>query len=643
MIVRVAKTAGFCFGVRNALTIAEKAAREAPPDPRIRTYGPLIHNRQVIRELEEKGIFSVDSPEEVQPGDWVVIRAHGIGEAVYRELEERGAVVIDATCPYVKKIHRIVRERSAQGDTILILGDAAHPEVKGICGWCLTPPKIYAGEHEILADPPDKTARYTVVAQTTFNQDYFKKNIELLTNMGYNLHICSTICTATAEHQKEAAELAAVSDVMIVIGGKNSSNTRKLYELCRSRCERTYYIEQAEEVTKDAINPEGKLLTVGITAGASTPDHIIQEVISKMSEVNVFEEMLNESLKEIHSRDIVTGTVVRVTETEIVFNIGYKCDGTMTKYEFGGTDDPLTDQVKVGDKMEVLVVKVGDSEVLLSRRRLLQDRDYAEMEAAMENRTVLTGKVVEAFDKGINVQYKGSKVFIPAPLVDLRHIDDFSPMEGQEVEFRIIRMQRRRGWIRGDRRSVLAEVRAQKREETLSKLEVGARLKGVVRNVTNYCAFVDLGGVDGMLHLSEMGWGVVRHPNQYVKEGQEIEVMVKAYDPETHKISLSTKFPEDNPWLGAEEKYAVGNIVTGTVVRFADFGAFVELEKGIDALIHISHLSRKFVKNPAEVLTIGQQVEAKVIDFDPEKKRISLSMRELEPAAEEESVEATEE
>ena len=265
------------------------------------------------------------------------------------------------------------------------------------------------------------------------------------------------------------------------------------------------------------------------------------------------------------------------------------------------------------------------------------------MEAAMENRTVLTGKVVEAFDKGINVQYKGSKVFIPAPLVDLRHIDDFSPMEGQEVEFRIIRMQRRRGWIRGDRRSVLAEVRAQKREETLSKLEVGARLKGVVRNVTNYCAFVDLGGVDGMLHLSEMGWGVVRHPNQYVKEGQEIEVMVKAYDPETHKISLSTKFPEDNPWLGAEEKYAVGNIVTGTVVRFADFGAFVELEKGIDALIHISHLSRKFVKNPAEVLTIGQQVEAKVIDFDPEKKRISLSMRELEPAAEEESVEATEE
>ena len=643
MKVTVAKTAGFCFGVRNALNIARSQAREAGPGERIRTYGPLIHNNQVIRELEELGIYSIQSAEEAEPGDRVIIRAHGVGETVYQTLAERGAAVIDATCPYVKKIHRIVRKRSAQGDRILILGDRAHPEVQGICGWCLTPPLIFAEEEEILQNPPSREFSYTIVAQTTFNQDNFKKIIELLENMEYNLYICSTICTATTAHQEEAADLAARSDVMIVIGGKHSSNTQKLYELCRSRCKRTYYIERAEEVSKDEINPEGEPLSVGITAGASTPDHIIQEVIRKMSEVNVFEEMLNESLKEIHSKDIVTGTVVQVTETEIVFNIGYKCDGTMTKYDFGGTDEPLTEQVKVGDKMEVLVVKVGDSEVLLSRRRLLQDRDYAELESALENKTVLTGTVTEASDKGITVQYKDSKVFIPAPLVDIRRVEDLSTFVGQEVEFRIIRLQRRRGWIRGDRRSVLAERRAQLREETLSKIEVGARMKGTVRNITNYCAFVDLGGVDGMLHLSEMGWKVIRHPNQYVKEGQEIEVLVKAYDPETHKISLSTKFPEENPWLGAEEKYAVGNIVTGTVVRFADFGAFVELEKGIDALIHISHLSRKFVKSPSEVLTIGQQIEAKVIDFDPEKKRISLSMRELEPEeAPEEAQEAEE-
>jgi 4-hydroxy-3-methylbut-2-enyl diphosphate reductase len=636
--ITVAKTAGFCFGVRNALRIAEEAAAAGKDGVRIRTYGPLIHNPQVIADLEQKGIFAISSVEEVQAGDKVIIRAHGVGEAIYRELEAKGAEVIDATCPYVRKIHRIVRERSQQGDHIIIVGDPHHPEVEGIRGWCLLPPYIYAGEQELLENPPEKDFSYTVVAQTTFNKIFFKKVIELLTKMGYNQHSCSTICTATAEHQAEALTLAAQSDVMLVIGGRHSSNTRKLYDLCRAQCHRTYYIERAEEATKDKINSDGRPLSVGITAGASTPDYIIQEVITRMSEVNVFEEMLNESLREIHSRDVVTGTVVQVTESEIVFNIGYKCDGTMTKYEFGGTDEPLTEQVKLGDKMEVLVIKVGDSEVLLSRRRLLQDRDYAELEAAMENKTVLQGVVADAFDKGINVQYKNSKIFIPAPLVDIRRVEDLSEFVGQEIEFRIIRMQRRRGWIRGDRRSVLAEARAQKREEVLSRIEVGARMTGTVRNITNYCAFVDLGGVDGMLHLSEMGWKVIRHPNQYVKVGDVIEVLVKAFDPETNRISLSTKFPEENPWLGAEEKYAVGNIVTGTVVRFADFGAFVELEKGIDALIHISHISRKFVKSPGDVLTIGQQIEAKVIDFDPEKKRISLSMRELEP---EETAEAS--
>lgn len=353
-----------------------------------------------------------------------------------------------------------------------------------------------------------------------------------------------------------------------------------------------------------------------------------------MSENNVFEEMLNESFKEIHSRDIVTGIVAQVTDNEIVFNIGYKCDGTMTKAEFGGSDAPLTEQVKVGDEMEVMVIKVGDSEVTLSRRRLIQDRAYLELEQAMENKEILTGTVSEALENGIIVPHGDVKVFIPSSLSDLRRVD-LKTLVGKEVEYRIIRIQRKRGRVMGDRRSVMAEKRDKMRAETITKLVPGARLTGTVRTLTDYCAFVDLGGIDGMLHISEMGWTAVRSPKRYCKEGDVIEVMVKSFDPETNRISLTTKFPETNPWNNAAEKYAVGNIVTGTVVRFADFGAFVELEKGIDALIHISHLSRKFVKHPSEVLTIGQEIQAQVIDLNEEAKRISLSLRVLEPEEEE--------
>lgn len=634
MKITVAKTAGFCFGVRNAIEVAKKESekRQGP----IYTYGPLIHNHDVIAQLEAQKIFAVEHAEELNEGDTVVIRAHGVGEAVYEMLAQRQLHVVDATCPYVKKIHQIVRERGKMGDQIIILGDPKHPEVQGIRGWCIKKPYIYQTEDEIRENLPEIQNAYTLVAQTTFDQYKFRKIVEFLDKMEYNLYVCPTICTATAQHQKEALELAKSNDAVIVIGGKHSSNTRKLYNLCLSQCENTYYVENAEELVK--LKPDA--LAVGITAGASTPDYIIQEVVSKMSESNVFEEMLNESFKEIHSRDIVSGTVAQVTDNEIVFNIGYKCDGTMTKAEFGGSDAPLTEQVQVGDTFEVMVVKVGDSEVTLSRRRLVQDRAYVELENAMESKEILTGVVTEVLENGVIVLHGDVKVFIPSSLCDQRRID-VKTLLNQEIEYRIIRLQRKRGRVMGDRRSVVVEKRAALREETVKKLVEGAHLIGTVKNITNYCAFIDLGGIDGMLHISEMGWTAVRNPNRYVKTDEQIEVMVKSYDPETQRISLTTKFPETNPWKDAAEKYAIGNIVTGKVVRFADFGAFVELQKGIDALIHISHLSRKFVKHPSEVLTIGQEIEAKVIDFDEETKRISLSMRELEPEEPETEIEET--
>lgn len=632
MTIQIAKTAGYCFGVRNAVKIAQEQARLSEGKP-LYTYGPLIHNTSVVLSLEKQGVYSVDTIQELNPGDTVIIRAHGVGEAVYRELAQRQVQVIDATCPNVKKIHRIVREQEEQGYTIIILGNPEHPEIRGIQGWCRKPCYILQEECDIQKLPDSKAIKYCLVAQTTFNQYKFLKLVEKLKKLEYNLIVFPTICRATQEHQAEAVALAKQVDVMIVIGGKHSSNTRKLYELCKEQCSRTYLVEDASELPLEAFSTAMMdNCRVAITAGASTPNYIMQEVKVKMSEnVNSFEEMLNESFKGVHSRDIVKGTVVQVTETEIVFNIGYKCDGTMTKEEFGGTDAPLSEQVKVGDEMEVLVVKVGDSEVLLSRRRLIQNKAYAELDESFNNKTVLTGVVQEAFDNGITVLYKGVKVFIPASLVDVRRVNDLKSMIGQEISFRIIRLQLRRRRVLGDRRSVIAEENAKKREETLKNLEVGARLKGVVKTITNYCGFIDLGGIDGMLHISEMGWNVVRHPGQVLKEGQEIEVMIKDMDLEKNRISLTTKFPETNPWNGVEEEFAIGSIVEGKVVRFADFGAFVELKKGVDALIHISHLSRKFVKQPSDVLKIGDIIQAKVIDLNLEQKRISLSLRDLEP------------
>lgn len=657
MKIRVARTAGFCFGVRNALEITEEEWEKDQESP-LCTYGPLIHNQDVTNRLQKRGIRIISDPQEARAGERVVIRAHGVGKNIYEQLQKRGAVVIDATCPFVRKIHRIVETYSAAGEDILILGDPNHPEVIGIQGWssrpCYTIQEPDDEMPEQLRGNPDR--KCCLVAQTTFNQEKFQKIVENFEKQEYNLRVCPTICSATAEHQSEAVQLAGEVDFMIILGGMHSSNTRKLYDICRERCPHTCHVENAaglleyfrknEPIRKEAGN--GGFHAVGITAGASTPNYIIQEVVQVMSEMNTFEEMLNESFKEVHSGDIVKGTVVHVSDNEIVLNIGYKSDAVMSKEEYSA--DPsvvLADEVKVDDELEVMVAKVGDSDILVSRRRLLQNQAYKELEEALESRAVLTGKVTEAFENGIVVFYKNNRVFIPASLMDIRKSDPKSLL-GEEVSFRIIRLQRKRGRIMGDRRSVMFDERNAKREETLKKLEVGARMTGTVKNLTNYCAFVDLGGIDGMLHISEMSWSPVRNPSQVLKEGQQIEVMIKSFDPETRKISLTAKLPETNPWNEADQKYAIGSIVEGKVVRFADFGAFVELEKGVDGLIHISHLSDKFVKQPSDVLEIGQTVHAKVIDLNLEQKRISLSLKdlvtpELETDESEESEEPAEE
>lgn len=634
MIVKLAKSAGFCFGVKNAIEIAKKAALEG--DGRVFTLGPLIHNRQVIEDLAEQGITALQGEEkleeelkELSSSDTLVIRAHGIPRKVYELLEHRGIRYIDATCPFVKRIHETVQKLEKEGRRIVIMGNPDHPEVKGIAGWCRQKPLVFREASELSEGLLPREEAYGLIAQTTFSVENYDLSIEFFRKKGYNVLVCPTICVSTIEHQKEAIRLSESLDAMIVIGDRHSANSQKLFSICRERQENTIFVETAAELETFQFGPD--LLTVGITAGASTPDQIIQEVVRKMAEIQGFEELLNGSIQEIHSGNVIKATVAMVNESEIIFDIGYKCDGTMTRYEFGGTDAPLAEQVQPGEVMEVKVVRVQDSEVSLSRRRVLQEKAMDEFEEALESKRVLHGKIVQALESGVIVDYNGSRVFIPGSLVETRRID-LNTLVGEETDFRVIRVQRGRGRVMGDRRSVVSELRNEERQATIAKLVPGARLTGTVKNITNYCAFVDLGGIDGMLHVSEMGWKQVRNPARYVQTGDEIEVEVKSFDPETNRISLTTKFAETNPWAGAAEKYSVGSIVTGKVVRFADFGAFVELEEGIDALVHISHIAHEYIKHPSEKLTIGQEIEAKVIDFNEDKHRISLSIRALEPA-----------
>ena len=662
MQIKVAKTAGFCFGVRNALSVteAEIAKRQnaaaaagaisgqtdgsveisASGTGRLCTLGPLIHNEDVIHKLEEQGVTVLQEPEKVRQGDRVIIRAHGVGKDVYRKLAERGAEIIDATCPFVSKIQKIAEKESALGNTLLILGNPAHPEVIGIQGWASRPCLfMQSPEDEIPEEIRQNPEREFVIAeQTTFKTENFKKIVDDFKKLRYNYRVYPTICSATASHQREARELSAESDMMIVVGGVHSSNTKKLVEICEEHCPVVCFAENAEGVlnylrTHPDIREKihtGLIQQIGVTAGASTPNYILQEVVNVMSEN--FGEMLQEDLKdmhpEVHPGDVVKGIAVQVTDNEITLDIGYKADATMYKDEYT-TDNSvnLREAVKVGDEIPVIVAKIGDPDVLVSHKRYLQNQAYFELEEAYKNHQVLTGTVTETMDNGVVAAYKNYRVFIPASLLDIHKIDP-KTLEGQEISFRIIRLQRRRNRIMGDRRSVRFDERNAKREETLAKIEVGARMEGTIKTLMSYCAFVDLGGIDGMLHISEMSWGPIRNPNQLFTVGQKVMVMIKSFDPETRKISLTAKLPETNPWNNAEEKYAVGSLVEGKVVRFTDFGAFVELEQGLDGLIHISRLSDHFVKHPSEVLEINQPVVVKVIDLNPEQKRVSLSLRD---------------
>ncbi len=635
MEILLAKSAGFCFGVQRAVDTAYEHADEE----NVYTYGQIIHNEEVVGDLEKHGIKVIENDDELGlvRNSKVIIRSHGAEKRVYDILKKNNNEIIDATCPFVKKIHNIVMDECEKGHTIVIVGDRKHPEVKGIMGWCTSTPVVIGSEEEAesfvrscIAGDLKTSEDISIVSQTTFNYRKFNNVVDIIRNKLYNVTAYKTICNATSVRQREAQEIASKVDAMIVIGGRNSSNTQKLYEISKKECENTYYIQTLVDLDLTTFESVSR---VGITAGASTPNKIIKEVHGRMDEMNFAELLENdESRGSIKTGEIVEGRVIDVKPDEIIVDISYKSDGVIPRNEYTNTPNTdLTELVHVGDAITAKVVKTNDGEgsVLLSYKRVAAEKANEKLEAALESGEILTGKVVQVVSGGLNVMYDETRVFIPASLVSDTYEKNLDKYMDQDVEFVLTEYQPKKRRIIGNRKQIIAARKAEAAKELFDRIEVGMTVEGVVKNVTSFGAFIDLGGADGLLHISEMSWGRVEDPKSVLKVGDKVKAFIKNIDGE--KIALSLKFDDTNPWLNADEKYAPGTVVTGKVARMADFGAFIELEPGVDALLHVSQISYEHVNKPEDVYKVGDVVEAEVVECNAADKKISLSVKSLLP------------
>ena len=653
MSIKKADSAGFCFGVNRAISMVKDLVDH---DVKVCTLGPIIHNMEVVRELEQHGCRPVESIGEINEGEILVIRSHGVPKSVIDELDKMGIEYQDATCPFVKKIHRIVSEAVVGEEVVLIAGNASHPEVKGIIGNCKTDCYTFNNEGELdnllINILRENNKLVKVVAQTTFDTKEWKKSVKKIKKLCTNSKIFDTICNATSVRQSEADEIAAQSDFMVVIGDRHSSNTAKLFDICKRRCGNTVLIETAAELDMNQVRAAEN---IGVTAGASTPAKIIKEVLDTMSEeiksgetTNLeesFEELLEESLKNLNTNERVMGTVISIAPNEVQVDVGRKQTGFVPVSEL--SNDPSAkpeDIVKVGDEIELLIMKTNDQEgtIMLSKRRVDAQKSWEELQEKVDSQEILTSKVTEAVKGGVIVLYNGVRVFIPASQATASRDESLEDLVGQDVDFRLIEVSQRGRYKRaiGSIRSVLKEQRAAQREEFWKNCEVGKRYTGVVKSLTSYGAFVDLGGVFGMIHISELSWTHIKHPSEVVNVGDTVEVYVKDINEETKKISLGFKNADDNPWEILKRDYPEGTVVNATIVGLTTFGAFANIIPGIDGLIHISQIANKRIDKPADVLSVGDTVEAKITAIDFDKKRVSLSMRALLPEDEQAPVKA---
>lgn len=642
MKIIMAPKAGFCPGVKRALELAKKTAKDS--EKKIYTLGPLIHNPQVVEDLAKQGIKEVKDISDIPEGV-IIIRSHGVGPEVFQKANEMGLQIVDATCPFVKKAHEIGKSLSQKGYQVVVVGDREHPEVTGILGW--------TGDRGLVVETPEEAKKVSlenklgVISQTTQPEENFNQIVEELNHHAEEVNAYNTICHATRDRQSAAIQLAQQADLMIVMGGKNSANTQKLAGLCIEAGTPTHHIETVAELDPNWLKGKN---TVGITAGASTPDWIIEEVRKymedmMMDEVNNeenYKKQLEEALevKEVRKGEVVTGVIVQVTDDEVMVDIGGKSEGVIPARELSCSEiKSLRDVYKTGDAIEAVVISNRDDEgkILLSKRKADAEKSWDVLIKAMEDKTPVEGTAYEIVKGGLLVDV-GLQAFMPASLVDRGYVEDLNKYLGQKLQARVIEVKRETRKVVLSRKELLEEEYNSKRGELWNQIEEGQIRKGVVKRLANFGAFVDIGGIDGLLHVSEMAWYRVAHPSEIIKENDELEVFVLSVDKKNEKVSLSLKKILPNPWANIAEKYAVGTVVTGKVVRTAPFGAFVELEPGVDALVHISQLSDKRVNTVAEVVKPGDAVTAKVIELDQEKNKISLSIKQLQEEKEEAQV-----
>lgn len=664
MRITLAETAGFCFGVDRAVNQAYEFARNGK---KAVTLGPLIHNTQVTDDLASKGIGVIDFPKQAMKGETVIIRAHGVAKSVYEELEKAGVEICDATCPFVKKIHSIVAENSSESIPVLVAGDPEHPEVQGIVGHCNGEVFVFnnSQELEIILNENRFLCENGIitVAQTTFSQNEWKKCKEKIKIYCTNPKIFDTICLATRKRQDEALALSKKSDAMIIIGGRHSSNTAKLKAVSSENCD-TYLVERADELrTIDFSN----YAEIGVTAGASTPSAIIKEVLLEMSEIvnettNLqveevpskatitedmsFSEALEVSLSSMSTDQKVKGIVMGITPTEIRVDIGRKHAGFVPMDEYSA--DPTADaakELKIGDEIDLIIMKTNDAEgtVMLSKRRFDAQKSWVDIIEAEEDGRVLEGTVVEVIKGGVLVVSNNVRVFVPASLATERRDENLEDLLKQTVKFRIIEVNKQRRRAVGSIRAVLKDAKKEAAEAFWAQAAEGQQYHGVVKSMTNYGAFVDIGGVDGMVHISEMSWKRIKNPSEVFEIGQEVDVYIKSLDAEKRKISLGYRRDEDNPWVILEKNYPEGTVVEAEIVGMTDFGAFARVIPGIDGLIHISQIADRHISKPQDVLKVGDKVNCKITAVDYDKKRVSLSIRALIEPAEEIAEEAAEE
>lgn len=646
MKVFLAQSAGFCYGVERAVEIAKKTAAESGCCVML---GDLIHNARVVAELEALGVRKIAGPEDAPEGASVVLRSHGERRELVEELTARGLCCVSAACPNVLRIQTLVGQAEEDGRQVIIIGERNHPEIQGIASYCRHP-LIFGGPEELAfwltEDPARRDLPITVVAQTTCIRELFETSVKILKKQCTNAKIFDTICNATRKRQSEAAEIAGRVDAMVVVGDPRSANTKHLTEICIERCPRVLQIEGADELLPDFFNG---CSVAGLTAGASTPAGIIKEVYATMSEEIMsvengeesFEELLNQSFKTLNTGEKVTGIVTAVGPTEVQVDVGAKQAAYIKASEL--SDDPNAkpeDLLKVGDEIEAYIVRVNDIEgyAELSKKRLDTVKVWENIEQAVEDKTVMEGVVTEVNKGGVVVSVKGVRVFVPASQSGMPRGADLDTMVKSKVQLRITEVNRARRRVVGSIRSVADEARRAAQDEVWNSIEVGKRYTGTVKSMTAYGVFVDIGGVDGMVHISELSWSRIKTPSEVCKVGDSMEVYVISFDAEKRKISLGVKDRGVNPWEDFMSKYRVGDVATVRIVKLMTFGAFAEVVPGVDGLIHISQIADRRIEKPGDVLSEGQEVEAEIIAVDEEKKKISLSIRALlAPAAQDES------